>query len=782
MSRRPSSVSAASSLTLSMANLPNLPGVKRNLTTANPGLYKQFKAANPAGAELVDSMFGQQVENDYQSIALDQLGDNDSQLTGDTRIFPVQAQTPNDITGRYALVSQRQDRANNVRSLPFSRPESVPSFATGERKVCRFVAYFKELVEGHGKESERIHAVELTYYVDDSTMEIIEPKTADSGFIQGKLLRRHRVPKPTIGRPIQSRGGTGGSRTGSSGPKPEDYYSLNDIYSGAELDIYRTKYIVVACDTFTRGYYRNSLCVDFGPNGKVPENTYRSRHAEAMSRGQGNRSEASTAGGSPMSIHQQQQMGAKINIKEYSAGFYEYERQVLRFYCLWDNRKQLYGDVMKVRLHFYLADEMIEVLPLSGEKQNGRDKLPKYLKKTRVPKPDQDNGMRSGAPNASAFMSFNSNASLTVIEPIVPTVQYYQWHDLKIGSIFKIASIELLLVDADDFTKQFFATRGMPMYTEDAPLFGFQGLDDGVSSKVRRDEPKSPDRMPALTSPGGGTRSVTASTTDSGFNSPTRGNTALFNSDSQTESPTNIGGESENAAQAPGDTSMVMVGLAPPVPKRDGAKLVAYQGVVLRFVAVLRDGKPGEELRQFVIQIMLEDDTIQIREPPQRNTGFNGGIFLRRVRMNDKMIPFGPRDVYVGAKLRILSHQFEVIEADEFTMHYMESNEGYRSSNPNSVLMKIKQFEPQFKKVCLTMPNLAQAYVTEKDVISMFARIGVKMNKQEVLTVFRQVEMAGAADDASSVVSSPTRGGERRIKLTKVLKYILSSNVEDIYQ
>ena len=59
--------------------------------------------------------------------------------------------------------------------------------------------------------------------------------------------------------------------------------------------------------------------------------------------------------------------------------------------------------------------------------------------------------------------------------------------------------------------------------------------------------------------------------------------------------------------------------------------------VVLRFVSRIKNASHvGDEKRSFIIQIYLEDNTLQIREPPSRNSGYKGGVFLRRTRMSDE--------------------------------------------------------------------------------------------------------------------------------------------------
>ena len=88
--------------------------------------------------------------------------------------------------------------------------------------------------------------------------------------------------------------------------------------------------------------------------------------------------------------------------------------------------------------------------------------------------------------------------------------------------------------------------------------------------------------------------------------------------------------------------------LIPLPPHKDGAKLKTYQGMILRYLATLDSNKPADQSRTFIIQVHLEDDTIQVLEPPQRNSGHKGGVFLNR----GKIIP---HDGKLGNKL-LLSH------------------------------------------------------------------------------------------------------------------------------
>ena len=69
--------------------------------------------------------------------------------------------------------------------------------------------------------------------------------------------------------------------------------------------------------------------------------------------------------------------------------------------------------------------------------------------------------------------------------------------------------------------------------------------------------------------------------------------------------------------------------LVPKPPKKDFFKWVDQQ-ISLRFTAVFCSPKPEDVNRSFIITYYLNDDSLQIYEPPARNSGFSTGKFLER--------------------------------------------------------------------------------------------------------------------------------------------------------
>lgn len=65
--------------------------------------------------------------------------------------------------------------------------------------------------------------------------------------------------------------------------------------------------------------------------------------------------------------------------------FLQHDRQVLRFYCLWDDSDNMFGDAREMILHYFLADDTVEIREVIPA-NSGRDAAPMFLRRQRLPK------------------------------------------------------------------------------------------------------------------------------------------------------------------------------------------------------------------------------------------------------------------------------------------------------------------------------------------------------------------------------------------------------------
>lgn len=59
--------------------------------------------------------------------------------------------------------------------------------------------------------------------------------------------------------------------------------------------------------------------------------------------------------------------------------------RVLRFYCVWDNTKNIFGEKLAFALHYYMADGTVEIREVHM-RNSGREPFPLLLSRRKLPK------------------------------------------------------------------------------------------------------------------------------------------------------------------------------------------------------------------------------------------------------------------------------------------------------------------------------------------------------------------------------------------------------------
>jgi hypothetical protein len=187
--------------------------------------------------------------------------------------------------------------------------------------------------------------------------------------------------------------------------------------------------------------------------------------------------------------------------------------------------------------------------------------------------------------------------------------------------------------------------------------------------------------------------------------------------------------------------------------------------MLLLFCAILKFlyFQAADVSRSFIVQVHLEDDSIQVLEPPQRNSGHKGGVFLNRgkIESHDGSKVVQPQDIHIGAVVPIYGHRFVIHDADEFTLRHMEENSRHWThSDIPLVTEKLMAKREVVIRVILTSPGLTNKIVNPAEVHELFERAGLTMARQEIVTLIRLLD--------------PRKSG--KIKLTKLLKYLMTQD------
>lgn len=403
----------------------------------------------------------------------------------------------------------------------------------------------------------------MYYYLEDDAMQIVEPKMENSGVPQGNFMKRHRVPKdddPT---------------------EPDAFYTLDDLNIGAEITIYGRTFHIIDCNKSTRDYLLK-MGKEVGAPIPGPVDKYETDRTEFMSRETGQDPNAvHNVKKNPMKIFAEASLGNTVD-NSGREGFLKYDRKVLRFSAVWDDRGSLYGDLQRFKIHYFLTDNTVEVLSVYGQ-NSGRDPFPKMLKRCKLPKDNHDE-----------------------------SAGFYHWSDLFVGAVVSVFSRELMLTDADDQTREFYAANHTPL---EGSL---------VDAVCEDDEPKFERVMPPYT----------------GF-----------------------GSEEDSLTSCVGS-------LVQSAPRKQ-----LGSGTTMRYLAKLDDAVPEDQDRTFVVQYYTVDNTVMIREPPRRNSGTVGGKFLARMPLKDEQgAPVSKSEFFVGARLTLAGHAFVIVDTDDGTLKLMEAD------------------------------------------------------------------------------------------------------------
>ncbi|NWR80688.1 EFHC1 protein, partial [Centropus unirufus] len=279
----------------------------------------------------------------------------------------------------------------------------IPAHVALDKKILKFNAYFQEDVPISTVEHQRIRQVVIYYYLEDDSMCVMEPLVENSGLLQGKLVRRHRVPKNGRG----------------------DYYHWKDLNRAMDITMYGRTYRIVDCDPFTQVFLK-SQGIELNPAEEMVSDPY----TELLRLSQGN----------PIIQRQSYEVPEPDKLKQ----FLTYDKQVLRFYAVWDDTDNAFGENLSCIIYYYLADDTVEVREVFKE-NGGRYPFPALIRRQRLPK---------------AFVDEINTFPSCVLEITKQEVlEWYTAKDFAVGKSTNLLGRTFFIYDCDEFTRNFYRDR-----------------------------------------------------------------------------------------------------------------------------------------------------------------------------------------------------------------------------------------------------------------------------------------------------------------------------------
>jgi len=328
-------------------------------------------------------------------------------------------------------------------------PEAfIPTYVAFDKQVLRFYAWFKQTVHESQQEHFRVRPVYVYYYLEDDSVEIVEPRVKNSGMPQGCLVQRQRLPKDDVG----------------------NNYTWKDLNNGVNVTAYGKVFHLYDCDKFTRDWL-DSEGIELNAMEDCPLDPYtefrRERETVQMAK-------------TPSDFDKLRQ-------------FLEMDRKVLRFYCVWDDRDRMFGQLKKFILHYYLSDDTMELVEVRVV-NDGYDPFPMFMRRHRCAKNRDD-----------IEPDFPLGAMEITDEEVK---EYYSPTDFAIGKNILIYGRRFLIYDVDNFTKSFYwknfgqtdftpldvSVKRPELPKSEVPPYNMHGSLDDSMQNLRKVVPEPPKR------------------------------------------------------------------------------------------------------------------------------------------------------------------------------------------------------------------------------------------------------------------------------------------------
>jgi hypothetical protein len=180
------------------------------------------------------------------------------------------------------------------------------------------------------------------------------------------------------------------------------------------------------------------------------------------------------------------------------------------------------------------------------------------------------------------------------------------------------------------------------------------------------------------------------------------------------------------------DSLLSVYFLQPKAPQKDMEKMFKSDKHILRFNAKMISSTSADSERNFIVSVFVRDETIQIFEAAEKNSGRISSKFMERQRHKNPYTNkfYTEKDFVVGNTIYINKYIFRLLECDDFTKKYMRDNyENFRDSDLMAVVDRIKlgalkygNLEEFVVDVLRTLDPNATNFVRKEEIVEGFKK------------------------------------------------------------
>eukprot|EP01016_Furgasonia_blochmanni_P036317 TRINITY_DN4137_c0_g1_i8.p1 TRINITY_DN4137_c0_g1~~TRINITY_DN4137_c0_g1_i8.p1 ORF type:complete len:651 (+),score=231.66 TRINITY_DN4137_c0_g1_i8:95-2047(+) len=193
--------------------------------------------------------------------------------------------------------------------------------------------------------------------------------------------------------------------------------------------------------------------------------------------------------------------------------------------------------------------------------------------------------------------------------------------------------------------------------------------------------------------------------------------------------------------------------LQPKPPKKDFNKMFTSDQFILRYNSRLISENREDNARRFVVSFFCGDDTLQVYEETDRNSGLWGGKFQERSKHINPVTNtyYVERDMALGETVKLGTFRFQLLRADEFTLKYMEDRpQSFPQAQVDYVLDKIRKaasawtsLDSFFIDLVKNVDKNSNGFVEFKELCDGLNQMKIFLTYHEHSTLMRKYDLNG---------------------------------------
>lgn len=193
-----------------------------------------------------------------------------------------------------------------------------------------------------------------------------------------------------------------------------------------------------------------------------------------------------------------------------------------------------------------------------------------------------------------------------------------------------------------------------------------------------------------------------------------------------------------------------------------------HLGRQLRCKTSLITDKHGHDQRLFNLSFFMEDCSVQVYEEVVKNSGFPGGMFVKRTRLLNHLPPdqneprvFKAQDIYLGNVIAFNGMQMRIVEMDGATLRFCEQHpEDFPYSDVFTIILHLLNYVVEngldVRKNFLSYDLTRSGSLSRQEFISSMDDMGLTegLNDQELLTLIRRFKLTPQSKGKKNIFSS----------------------------